>query len=346
MTLHAENRRRIAATSAMLVIALVAAGGGASAGPSKGAPGAVHGSSERASWPQGHLYVLDVNGAVDRFALAPDGRPAARADSVLNLEGAQYPLGLAVDRSGHVFVADEEAGVVNEYAAGATGQQEPIATLELPNDGPDLLKMDSAERLYVHYGGGNQSQSIAIFAKGARGNDAPISVVPPYYDPELASDYVITQAGALYVLDLSPGAKILGYSDPLRRPSAPDVFMWPQGGWEFDLEYNLALDDATDRLYIEFVSRSQYGWNKTNFAVRQLSDSSGALDSMFFNGQCGNRQWSGTDGAVVVKRYVLVSCEPDNDVLVFRKDRFGRRQADEIVGRGAIQGIAQIAVGP
>src|SRR5580658_1403152 len=160
---QAKQHRQMPAVRATVVIALAAvvacplsANGGSSKDPARGV---AQRSSPRTAWPEGHLYVLDAGGlAVDRFPLASDGLPAKQPDSVLNLEGVLEPQGLAVDRRGNVFVADqganENTGGVYEYAAGATGRQKSIASLSLPNDAPDFLEMDSRERLYVHYGGG------------------------------------------------------------------------------------------------------------------------------------------------------------------------------------------------
>src|SRR4029077_671955 len=79
-----------------------------------------------------HLYVLEhAHKAVYRFPLAQDGLPATKPDSVLLLEGAEYPLGLAVDKVGNIFVADPLGwgSAVAEFAAGATGESQPISVL-------------------------------------------------------------------------------------------------------------------------------------------------------------------------------------------------------------------------
>jgi hypothetical protein len=315
--------------------------------PSAGSAVVPHGSRARPSWPQGHLYVIDTTAAtVDRFPLAADGMPSEEPDSSFVISNPGLPEGLAVDRSGNVFVADEVAGAVNEYAAGATGLQAPVATLNLLNDAPNVLKMDEKERLYVHYGGGVQNESIAIFAKGATGNDQPMSVVPPYTNPPgLASDFVIPRSGKLYVLYF--GGPIAVYNDPLNDPVQPDTFMWRQSMWEFDFVFSLALDQAEQRLYMGFVSRSEYRWNTDNWGVRSLIPSGGALDPLIYNGQCG--KVLGDDRiyeTVIVQKYLIASCLTDHDILVLRKDRFGMQNAVKVIGRKLLLGPSQIAVGP
>jgi hypothetical protein len=327
------------------VLALVLAALLGSRGVVAGAP-----AGSRPVTAHGHLYVLDVGTlSVFRFPLGAEGLPAAKPDNVLRLEGAKYPLGLAVNRAGNVFVADGQLGVVNEYAAGASGPQKPISTLNIPGAAPDHLKIDDAERLYVHLGGGDQNEAIAVYAKGAQGNDGPLSVIVPYYSPELAADYVITPSGKLYVLDWSHGAGILGYEHPLESPSKPDELLSVQGPWETSVGYSLALDDATGHLYFQFDYRYEEKWDNVNFADRAITETGGGIstggDPSIFSSECP-AQYGQTGGAVIVKRYLMVSCVFNPEVLVYRKDRFGKRSPVEIVGRGALAGPSQIAIGP
>jgi hypothetical protein len=297
----------------------------------------------RSPLSSGHLYVLDVaRKAVYRFPLAQDGLPAVQPDGVLYPQSAKYPQGLAVDKFGHAFVADPDLGTVAEFASGATGQQKPISILDLSAYLPDRLNFDHVGRLYVHY---NAGQKIAIFAQGAHGHDAPISVVPPYYHPENAGDYVAANDGMLYVLD-SPGP-VMVYEDPLQSPSQPNRLMWTDGGFEFDFEQSLALDVATDKLYIQFAVRDSRYWNKVNYGVRPRLGASVAVDPLIFTGDCGAAGQSSIGGTVIVKKYLIVSCNDNSDVLVYRTDQFGRQRAPvETVGQGSLVSPWQIAVGP
>jgi hypothetical protein len=303
------------------------------------------------------LYVLEhAYKAVYRFPLAQDGLPAKEPDGALFLQGAVYPEGLAIDKVGHIFVADpipnswgcqgapilcQPTGSVAEFAAGATGQQLPISTLHLIN-GPDRLNIDGEGRLYVHLNG---NQSIAIFAKGAQGYDSPISVVPPYRNREFAIDYVIAKSGSLYILDQALSVAV--YSDPLSSPTQPNRFMWPDGGYEAFFDQTIALDETTDRLYLEFAVINARYWNKVNYGVRPASGTSVATDPLIFTGDCGSAGQSMVGGTLIVKKYLIVSCGSNGDVLVYRANQFGRQSGPvETVGQGTLYSPMQMAVGP
>ncbi|MBV9647044.1 MAG: hypothetical protein JO043_06260 [Candidatus Eremiobacteraeota bacterium] len=290
----------------------------------------------------GHLYVLDVYYlAVYRFPIRFDGLPASRPDGTLYLEGAQQPTGLAVDRTGHVFVADWKAWGVAKFAVGATGHRSPISTLAPKLCVPDYLKVDDPGRLYVHCNG---DQTVRIFAKGARGNDPPLNVIPPYFQNEFVSDYTVSDAGTLYKLDYAGPVEV--YKHPLRHPPQVDFFLKPQDGYEFNFYQVLALDQLTDHLYIEFYTRAESPWNKVNYAARALGEPRDPtpLDPLIFTGDCGSMQWNGVGGIVVSGQYLIVSCSSSGDVLAYRKDRFGRQHAVEKVISNIYPG--EIAIGP
>ncbi len=292
----------------------------------------------RAALTPRHLYVLDGGNAVYRFPLAQDGLPATQPDSALYPEGAHDLTGLAVDRAGHIFVADGDKGTVSEFAAGATGQQQPISVLD-PGADPDRLNIDDHERLYVHLGA---NQDIAIFAKGAHGNDAPISVVPPW-NSSFVTDYVIATNGTLFVTNYVRPVTV--YDDPLENPLQPSRFIWPDGTF-YAYKTTLAIDDAANRLYIEFDPNPVKYWNKVSYDVRPLSGAPSTWFPYIYTGACSAAFL--VNGTKIIKNYLIVSCNYNPGVVsVYRKDELGRqRNPVEIVGQGTLCCPFEMAVGP
>jgi hypothetical protein len=286
-----------------------------------------------------HLYVVDISNVVYRFPLKLDGLPATQPDGVLYPDGAVTLRGIAVDTVGHVFVADTGAGTVAEFASGAVGHQKPISILYV--SGVDRLKFDDDERLYVHDVSG---KSIAIFARGAHGHDLPISTVPPYNQQEFVIDYAISESGALYVINYHPYPMAV-YNDPLHNPSQPDEFVRADGDNAFS--WTLAMDEATDNLFVQFSVENPQYWNKINYDVRPASGTKTDAHYFIFTGDCGTRGTSIAGGSVVVNKYVIVSCYNDRDVLVYRSDQFGRQRAPvETLGQRLFASPWELAVGP
>jgi hypothetical protein len=298
-------------------------------------------SVARSSSLSGHLYVLDLSKSVYRFPLAPDGLPAIQPDGVLYPVGAVGPKGLAVDKVGHVFLADPDQQTVSEFAAGATGQQKPISILNLSPDFPDRLNIDDSERLYVHLG---TNQDIAIFAKGAHGHDAPISIES---GNRFATDYVIAKSGVLYVLNTAYAVGV--YNKPLNNPSQPDWLIWPDGGYH-NFSDTLALDETTNRLYIQFDVCCAHYWDKVNYDVRPPSGAivASAWQPWIYTGDCGPMNNYIVGGTVIIKNYLIVSCNYSQGVVfVYRTDQFGRQRAPvETVGQGTLCCPYEMAVGP
>jgi hypothetical protein len=300
----------------------------------------------------GHLYVLDFmigHHAIYRFALAPDGLPATQPDSALYPQGAIYPQGIAVDKSGHIFMADPlaytcyaygvclQGGAVAEFAAGATGPQWPISLLYA--DLPGIVKMDDAQRLYVHIDGRHE---IGIFAKGAHGQDPPISVVS---DHALVTDYTIAKSGVLYASNFDGPVGV--YDNPLNSPSQPDRLINQDGNF-YSFRGTLALDEATNRLYIQFDVQLEKYWNKVNYDVRSPSGvpAATAKGPWIFTGDCGPLGLTSVGGAVIIKKYLIVSCASIGVVFVYRTGQFGRQSPVELVGQGLFNGPETMAVGP
>jgi hypothetical protein len=288
----------------------------------------------------GHLYVLDsYYKAVYRFPLAGDGLPATTSDGTLTLDGAIAPSGLAVDAAGHVFVADPNGwgGAVAEFPA-KMGSQQPISLLDLAPCKPDYLKMDAAERLYVHC---NADQTIQIFAKASHGDAQAMSVIRPFKNPELASDYAIGSGSELYVLSYAGQVGVYGH--PLQNPAAPDAFIAPSGGFEFEFGQTLAYDAVANSLYIEFGPRYGGHWYNVDYTERPVQQRA-AGEQWLLTSDCGNQQWAGVLGTVIEQSYLIESCAASGSVFVYRTGQFGKRRTVETVVRNIYP--YEVAIGP
>jgi len=149
----------------------------------------------------GKIYVADY-GAEDPggpsvfiFAAGANGNVAPVATITGAATGLVFPNGLALDSSGKIYVANEgtnqATSSVTVYAAGATGNAAPLATISgsatLLND-PHGLALDAAGNIYVANlpppagapagaAGPGPSGSVLVFAAGSTGNVAPKTTI-------------------------------------------------------------------------------------------------------------------------------------------------------------------------
>jgi sugar lactone lactonase YvrE len=159
------------------------------AAPAGTLAGANTGSMERFTYPQGiavdgagRLYVADGGGRNRILVFAPGATGnATPVDSIVGSNtGLSYPSGLALDAAGRLYVANivpppADSYSVTVYAAGATGNATPIATILGSNTGlnvPIGIALDATGRLYVA-----NVLSITVYAAGANGNATPSATI-------------------------------------------------------------------------------------------------------------------------------------------------------------------------
>ena len=240
--------------------------------------------------PYRHLYVADVQlKEVLRFPLRSNGLPAANPDLVLQ-GGMIYPVSIAIDPVGNLVVSDAAgagASAVKTYAPGASGNDQPISQLTLPNnDNPYNLDMDPRGYLYVEdLDLGSRGPGVDIFAPGAKGLDPPIATTGSLKHGTIWS--VKTDAhGRLYVGFLLYGPWV--YLDPLHQLQHPDIVINANPNQHFINSYvgPIAIEEP-DTLYT-FASANILPpyWELSDFAAHNIFERPGRVDPVIFGDHC------------------------------------------------------------
>ncbi|MBV8594458.1 MAG: hypothetical protein JOZ27_09185 [Caulobacteraceae bacterium] len=116
--------------------------------------------------------------------------------------GLSTPYGIALDRSGRIYVANI-GGSVTVFAAGATGNAAPAQTITGSNTGLDLptgIALDAAGRIYVassHYP--DVAGRVTVFASAADGNVSPVQTIEGKSTGLEGSRGIAVSGGFVYV---------------------------------------------------------------------------------------------------------------------------------------------------
>jgi len=142
----------------------------------------------------GNLYVANAGsslGNTDSITVFPpnsNGNVTPTAVITGANTGLNLPLGLALDSSGNIYVANEGsqnggADSITVYPPNSNGNVTPTATITGGNTGlstPVGIALDSSANIYVaeeDYNGGDPDGSFEVFAAGSNGNVAPTRIL-------------------------------------------------------------------------------------------------------------------------------------------------------------------------
>ena len=177
----------------------------------------------------GQLYVtIDGANSVEVFAAGATGNAMPAAMIVGANTGLAVPRGIVLDAGGRLYVANSAqpctgiaCGSVTVYAAGASGNATPAATIAGSNtglDGPHGVAL-FAGQLYVA-----SLDSILVFAAGATGNAVPTATLAGS-KTGLASPkgIALDAAGRLYVTNQG-NSSVTVYAAGATGDTAP----WPR----------------------------------------------------------------------------------------------------------------------
>src|SRR5438552_1464632 len=132
----------------------------------------------------GKIYVANSassaggSNSITVYAAGATGNATPTATIAGGNTGLDFPTGIALDGAGNIYVANDVAnnvGSITVYAAGASGNAMPTATIAGGNTGlsfPQGIALDGTGKIYVTTG-----NSIRVYASGASGNAPPTSTI-------------------------------------------------------------------------------------------------------------------------------------------------------------------------
>jgi len=135
------------------------------------------------------LYVANevFGSSITVYAPGASGNATPTATIAGDNTGLSFPFGVALDGAGNIYVTNSASSVggsnsITVYAAGASGNATPAATIAGGNTGLDFptgIALDGTGNIYVGNSGGNITVdgSITVYAAGASGNATPTATI-------------------------------------------------------------------------------------------------------------------------------------------------------------------------
>jgi hypothetical protein len=84
---------------------------------------------------KGQLYVFSADGSIESFAKGAKSAAAPAQYLTYGVTSPDYFGGMGVDDAGEIFVADELAGIVDVFGAGASGADLPVRSIQASSTG-------------------------------------------------------------------------------------------------------------------------------------------------------------------------------------------------------------------
>jgi sugar lactone lactonase YvrE len=132
----------------------------------------------------GHIYVSTQAGKILVFAgnLSGTVNVAPLATIVGGNTGLNNPLGIALDSSGQIYIANSTANGVSVFAANPSGtlNETPVATIAGSNTtltAPAGLGLDSTGKVYVANGSGDNAITVYAASPSGTMNEAPVATI-------------------------------------------------------------------------------------------------------------------------------------------------------------------------
>lgn len=200
----------------------------------------------------GYLYA----GSHDSIAIFPPGATGAAPPSTV-IAGPNTGLseirGIAVDKSGNIWVSNWNANSVTEYAAGASGDATPIRTIVGSDTGlnqPAGLTFDANGDVFVSSYGWSGSGAVFEYASNASGDAIPIGSYQYIYQPQSVlvdakENLYVGIRGGVYEYPYTGTNSCLGaVGDPCGTAWGTGTLISTDGGGVFDSFGDLVLDDV------------------------------------------------------------------------------------------------------